>query len=59
VGVEKKHPGHFWIDTNNQVYTFGMVDHQHSEIIEIHAELKEIFWTSMVVDIYHIQNLSH
>jgi hypothetical protein len=36
-----------------------MVDHQQPEIIEIHAELKEIFWTSMVVDIYHIQNLSH
>jgi hypothetical protein len=41
--LKKKHPVRFWIDTNNQVYTFGMVDHQHPEIIEINAELKRDF----------------
>jgi hypothetical protein len=48
-GVFKKMPGHSLIDADNEVciymYTFGVFDQQHPEMIESHAELHhaEIF----------------
>jgi len=38
----KKHPGHTWIEMDNEVHTFVVDDQHHPQMIEIHAELKRL-----------------
>jgi hypothetical protein len=35
----KKQPGHTWIEVNNEVHMFEEEDQDHTQMIEIHAEL--------------------
>ncbi|CAK9861256.1 unnamed protein product, partial [Sphagnum jensenii] len=38
----KKHPGHTWIEVNNEVHTFVVDDQDHPQMPEIHAELQRL-----------------
>jgi hypothetical protein len=36
----KKRPGCTWIEVNNEVHNFVVEDQDHSQLIEIHAEVQ-------------------